>query len=103
MTRKEVEKSREYHIHKAATEWYKSHNNDDVFDFFEAGYNKGYKDAVENPNGGALLHVLNKGAAIGRREILDKACEWLYKRQAEDLEVPNIEKFIDDLRKDMEE
>lgn len=29
---------------------------------------------------------------------LDKACEWLYKRQQVDLVVPNIEKFINDFK-----
>lgn len=35
--------------------------------------------------------------------MLDKVCKWLEERQAVDLEVPNIEKFISDLRKAMEE
>ena len=35
--------------------------------------------AFEQPSGKELLYVLNKGAAIGRREMLDKACEWLKK------------------------
>ena len=60
-------------------------------------------NAFERPSGEELIHVLNKGAAIGRREMLDKACEWLYKRQQVDLVVSNIEKFIDDFRKAMEE
>ena len=41
---------------------------------------KGAEWADEHPinyDGKAMLHVLNKGAAIGRREMLDKACEWL--------------------------
>ena len=59
-------------------------------------------EAFEEPTGEELIHVHNKGAAIGRKEMLDKACEWLYKRQQIDLVVPNIEKFINDLRKDME-
>lgn len=62
--------------------------------------------ADQNPinyDGKAMLHVLHKGAAIGRREMLDKACEWLYKRQQVDLEVPNMEKFINDFKKAMEE
>ena len=56
-----------------------------------------------NYDGKAMLHVLNKGVAIGRREMLGKACEWLYNRQQVDLVVPNIEKFINDFKKDMEE
>ena len=33
--------------------------------------------AFEQPSGEELIHVLHKGAAIGRKEMLDKACEWL--------------------------
>ena len=69
-------------------------------------FRQGIEWADEHPvnyDGKAMLHVLIKGAAIGRREMLDKACEWLYKRQQVDLEVSNIEKFISDFRKAMEE
>ena len=45
---------------------------------FEVGYKEGYKDAVE------------------------KACEWLYKRQAVDLEVSDIDKFVNEFKKAME-
>jgi len=44
---------------------------------FEVGYKEGYKDAVE------------------------KACEWLYQRQVVDLEVNDIEKFVNEFKKDM--
>ena len=63
---------------------------------------KKINEAFEEPTGEELIHVLNKGAAIGRREMLDKACEWLYNRQQVDLVVPNIEKFINDFKKAME-
>lgn len=43
------------------------------------------------------------GWELGYRDAIDKACEWLEERQAVDLEVPNIEKFINDFKKDMEE
>ena len=68
-------------------------------------FKKGAEYADEHPinyDGKAMLHVLHKGAAIGRREMLDKACEWLEERQVVDLEVPNIEKFINDFKKAME-
>lgn len=39
----------------------------------------------------------------GYKDAIDKACEWLYKRQQVDLEVPNIEKFINDFKQAMEE
>lgn len=45
-------------------------------------FRQGIEWADEHPvnyDGKAILHVLNKGAAIGRREMLDKACEWLKK------------------------
>ena len=37
------------------------------------------------------------------KTLLNNVCKWLEERQAVDLEVPNIEKFISDLRKAMEE
>ena len=43
-------------------------------------FRQGIEWADQNPvnyDGKAMLHVLNKGAAIGRREMLDKACEWM--------------------------
>lgn len=66
-------------------EWADEHPNDEVLKLrkmFESdpdAYKQGYKDAIE------------------------KACEWLYKRQQVDLVVPNIEKFIDDFKQAMEE
>ena len=79
--------------------------------FLQSGIDKesfrqGIEWADEHPinyDGKAMLHVLNKGAVIGRREMFDKACDWLYKRQQVDLVVPNIEKFIDDFKKAMEQ
>jgi hypothetical protein len=65
--------------------WADEHPNDEVlklrkmFESDQDAYKQGYKDAIE------------------------KACEWLEERQAVDLEVPNIEKFISDFRKAMEE
>ena len=35
---------------------------------------------------------------LGYRVAIDKACEWLYKRQQVDLEVSNIKKFINDFK-----
>lgn len=39
----------------------------------------------------------------GRYDTITKAVEWLYQRQTVDLEVNDIEKFIDDFKKAMEE
>lgn len=44
---------------------------------FEVGYKEGYKDAVK------------------------KAVEWLYQRQAVDLEVSDIDKFVKEFKKAM--
>lgn len=44
---------------------------------FEVGYKEGYKDAVK------------------------KAVEWLYQRQAVDLEVSDIEKFVNEFKRAM--
>ena len=43
------------------------------------------------------------GWELGYKDAVDKACEWLEERQAVDLEVPNIEKFIEAFKKEMEE
>ena len=43
------------------------------------------------------------GWELGWRDSIDKAVDWLYQRQAVDLEVGDIEKFINDFKKDMEE
>ena len=65
--------------------WADEHPNDEVLKLrkmFESdpdAYKQGYKDAI------------------------DKACEWLEERQAIDLVVPNIEKFIEAFKKEMEE
>ena len=43
------------------------------------------------------------GWELGWQDCINKAVEWLYQRQAVDLEVSNIEKFIEDFKKAMEE
>lgn len=42
------------------------------------------------------------GFYTGYNEAIDKAIEWLYQRQAVDLEVSDIERFIEDFKKYME-
>lgn len=37
------------------------------------------------------------------KQLIEKACEWLYNRQVIDLEVPDIDKFVSDFRRAMEE
>ena len=63
-------------------------------DGFEKGYHHGLdmvlsfldttetKEVDEEYNGRAMLHVLEKGVEQGRRELIDKACEWLKKWDA---------------------
>ena len=52
--------------------------NDAYYDGYDDGHYNGYIEAVE------------------------KACEWLYQRQAVDLEVSDIEKFVNEFKKAME-
>ena len=72
--------------------------------------------ADQNPinyDGKAMIHVLNKGAAIGRREMLDKATRWLLDEMfVEDVEgepyvmsatASSIEEFIGNFKQAMEE
>lgn len=44
---------------------------------FAKGYKAGYKQSVEHPTGGELLHILNKGHEQGYKDAIDKAYEWL--------------------------
>ena len=73
---------------------------------------KKINETFEEPSGEELIHIINKGAAIGRREMLDKACEWLFeynKRQAKRFGAKSIMRLPDytinvgDFRKAMEE
>ena len=55
-------------------------------------------------NGKAMLHVLTKGVEQGKREILDKACEWLKKnRKNYSSNALGEEYLIDDFKKAMKE
>lgn len=62
--------------------------------------------AFEQSSGEELIHPLHKGAAIGRREMLDKACEWLndnlplYWGQ---VNADNTDRFVRIFKKAMEE
>lgn len=62
--------------------------------------------ADQNPvnyDGKAMLHVLNKGAAIGRREMLEKACEWLKFNYVEFTDNTRLGIKIDELIKDFKQ
>ena len=69
--------------------------------------------AFEQPSDEELINVLNKGAAIGRKEMLDKATRWLLDEMfVEDVDgepyvmsgtASSIEEFIGNFKKSMEE
>ena len=67
----------------AAVEWADKHPTKEVkrlkrmFESDPDAYEQGRKDAIDNPTGGELLHVLEKGRKIGYKDAIDKACEWL--------------------------
>ena len=64
------------------------------------GWELGYQDATDDPTGGELLYVLNKGKKIGYKDATERAVEFIYAQQ---LAVPNIERLINELKKYMEE
>lgn len=45
---------------------------------FAKGFNAGYKKAIENPTGGELLHVFNKGHEQGYKEAFKDAAQYVY-------------------------
>jgi hypothetical protein len=54
------------------------------------------KDVDEEYNGKAMLHVLEKGVKQGKKELIEKACEYIRKHQCEYID-------LDELRKAMKE
>lgn len=44
------------------------------------GWELGYQDAIDNPTGGELLHVLEKGRKIGYKDAVEKAYAYLEKK-----------------------
>ena len=53
-------------------------------------------------NSEEMRDILRMEYSKGRYDTITKAVEWLYQRQAVDLEVGDIEKFIEDFKKAME-
>jgi hypothetical protein len=53
-------------------------------------------------NSEEMRDLLSMDYSKGRYDTITKAVEWLYQRQAVDLEVSDIEKFIEDFKKAME-
>ena len=55
-------------------------------------------------DGYTMTHKREREAFVkGWHKAVELCCEWLYQRQAVDLEVSDIEKFIDDFKKAMEQ
>lgn len=55
-------------------------------------------------DGYTLTHKREREAFVkGWYKAVELCCEWLYQRQAVDLEVANIEKFVNDCKKYMED
>ena len=50
-----------------------------------------------------VIQETMEGWELGWQDAIDKACEWLEERQLIDLEAPNIDKFISEFKKAMEE
>ena len=62
------------------------------------------KEVDEEYIGKAMLHVLEKGVKQGRRESINKACEWLRKELVNFEDYSGMgEELISDFRKAMEE
>ena len=62
------------------------------------------KEVDEEYNGKAMLHVLEKGVKQGKRELIDRACEWLRKELVNFEDYSGMgEELISDFRKAMEE
>lgn len=66
-------------------------------------FKEGVKWADENPDGKMFLYVLGKGVKQGKREMLDKTCEWLENNLLNYWQQANTDssKFIEDFRKAM--
>jgi hypothetical protein len=65
-------------------------------------YQKDKLTAVEAVNRAKRFGYI-QGYDQAVKDFLEKACEYLYKRQIVDLEVPNIEKFIEDFKNHMQD
>ena len=48
-----------------------------IWEVIHRAYEKGANWMLEHPTGGELLHVCNKTAEKSKKELIDKACEWL--------------------------
>ena len=72
---------------------FKREECDDILSFLDTIE---VKDVDEEYNGKAMLHVLEKGVKQGKKELIEKACEYIRKHQCEYID-------LDELRKAMKE
>ncbi len=99
MTRKEITNSKAYQVSKEALKYYNEHHQDkdiDLTDAFEAGFK--YADSV---NGKELLYVAQKTSERTRKEVINKACEWL-EMNRDELSRVNTSGFVELFKKEME-
>ena len=92
ITRKEIINSKAYKISKEALKYYNEHYQDkdiDLTDAFEAGFE--YADVISEKE---LLHVILKTTEKTKKEIINKACEWLqYELAVVTENIENIKEF----------
>lgn len=71
---------------------------------FAKGFREGSRWMLDNPSGGALYHVLNKGVKQGYKDAVEKTCEWLKDNVEIYFDIDGNEPVIDvaDLLKDFE-
>lgn len=92
MTRGEITNSKSYKKTKEALKYYNEHYQDkdiDLTDAFEAGFD--YADVISERE---LLQIVLKTTEKTKKEIINKACEWLqYELAVVTENIENIKEF----------
>lgn len=92
MTREEIENSKAYRVSKAALKYYNEHYQDSdigLVDAFEAGFD--YAEVISEKE---LLNLVLKTTEKTKKEIINKACEWLqYELAVVTENIENIKEF----------
>ena len=71
----EIERRRrDWHYGSSTEAKFKREECDDILSFLDT---LEVKEVDEEYNGKAMLHVLEKGVKQGKREAINRACEWL--------------------------
>ena len=98
----EIERRRrDWHYGSSTEAKFKREECDDILSFLDT---LEVKEVDEEYNGKAMLHVLEKGVKQGKRELIDRACEWLRKELVNFEDYSGMgEELISDFRKAMEE